>query len=392
MSDVQLRKVAAKVALPDLEGAPFTPLPGRLDQARVAIVTTAGLHPPDEPGYASRTDESFRALPADHNQLRLGHMSQNYDRSGFLADANVVFPLDRLRELVDNGTIGAVSDVHLAFLGSVQGNLATIRTDTGPHAARVLRDAGVDVVLLTPVCPMCTRTVCTLAHTLEGQGLSTVALSLVREHVERLRPPRALHVTFPFGRPLGRPDDLALQHRVLRAALGLLDSPSGPVLVDFPEVIDGPADVQAMTCTLPPPIDPDAPAAVEEARGLRDAYDRGLRRTSGRSGLRGETAPEDVPHFLAQAYQLLDASGTEDDEELAKVARRALDVRAYYEIAGVALAADQGGQSLEGLTAWFFQATEAGRLLRRLDATLRQVAPSNEPWRSLVPRAHRDGT
>ena len=49
-----------------------------------------------------------------------------------------------------------------------------------------------------------------------------------------MQPPRALWVTFQLGRPLGAPDDPALQTRVLRATLRLLEAKSGPVLEDYP--------------------------------------------------------------------------------------------------------------------------------------------------------------
>src|SRR5207247_2406950 len=42
---------------------------------------------------------------------------------------------------------------------------------------------------------------------------------MVREHTEKVKPPRALFVPFPFGHALGRANDPELQHRVLRAAV-----------------------------------------------------------------------------------------------------------------------------------------------------------------------------
>ena len=61
---------------------------------------------------------------------------------------------------------------------------------------------------------------------------------MVREHTEKVKPPRALFVPFPFGHALGRANDPELQHRVLRAALDLLAEPAGPVLRDFPDGAD----------------------------------------------------------------------------------------------------------------------------------------------------------
>ena len=74
-----------------------------------------------------------------------------------------------------------------------------------------------------------------LARVFEAAGLTTVAIALVREHAERVRPPRALWVPFYFGYALGKPDDAEFQRQVISAALGMLDAPRGPVLADYPD-------------------------------------------------------------------------------------------------------------------------------------------------------------
>lgn len=72
-----------------------------------------------------------------------------------------------------------------------------------------------------------------LGHYLEEEGLATTQISLIREHTVRIRPPRALWVPFPLGRPMGEPGDTAGQIRVLTAALRLFEADQGPVLVDW---------------------------------------------------------------------------------------------------------------------------------------------------------------
>lgn len=62
-----------------------------------------------------------------------------------------------------------------------------------------------------------------VAAEIERRGIATVAVALLREVAERVRPPRALWVPFPHGYPLGAPGDPALQHRVIDAALRLLE-------------------------------------------------------------------------------------------------------------------------------------------------------------------------
>jgi hypothetical protein len=82
---------------------------------------------------------------------------------------------------------------------------------------------------------MCNQTVGLVAAELERQGIATVAIHLLREVAQRVRPPRALFVPFRHGYPLDRPDDPARQHVVLAAALGLLEDHtlSPPVLAEL---------------------------------------------------------------------------------------------------------------------------------------------------------------
>jgi len=72
-----------------------------------------------------------------------------------------------------------------------------------------------------------------IARVLEERGLSTIALSLVREHTVKVKPPRAVWVPFPFGISVGHRNDVKEQRAVLELAFSTLDAPAGPVLVDF---------------------------------------------------------------------------------------------------------------------------------------------------------------
>lgn len=74
-----------------------------------------------------------------------------------------------------------------------------------------------------------------LGHSIEEAGIATTQISLIREHTEAIKPPRALWVPFELGRPFGMPGDADFQKRVLRRVLALLEAESGPVLEDYPE-------------------------------------------------------------------------------------------------------------------------------------------------------------
>ena len=49
---------------------------------------------------------------------------------------------------------------------------------------------------------------------IEASGIATVSISQVRAITERLRPPRALHLRWPFGHALGEPGHVLQQRRV----------------------------------------------------------------------------------------------------------------------------------------------------------------------------------
>jgi D-proline reductase (dithiol) PrdB len=121
-----------------------------LDQARVAIVTTAGLIGPE--GGTWTSGQGYVVHPDQRRDFQLAHASANFDRSGFAADINVVYPIDRLHEMAADGRIGSVASQHISFMGAQPDHvLETLRLDTGPAAAQILRDDGVDAVVLTPV-------------------------------------------------------------------------------------------------------------------------------------------------------------------------------------------------------------------------------------------------
>lgn len=78
-----------------------------------------------------------------------------------------------------------------------------------------------------------------IAAELERSGISTVVLQLLREAAEKVGPPRALLLPFAHGFPLEAPGRPELQHRVLEAALQLLESTDRkpPVLEELSTVV-----------------------------------------------------------------------------------------------------------------------------------------------------------
>ncbi len=148
--DAAMRAYAANLPVPEFESTAFTPPSKPLSESRVAIVTSAAIHRPDDDPF-TQGDTGFRAIDRSTRDLILGHWSPNFDRTGFQLDLNVVYPIDRLEELAADGVIGDVAPRHFAFAGNQPDTVTELRLDTGPNCAAELKRDGVDVVLLTPV-------------------------------------------------------------------------------------------------------------------------------------------------------------------------------------------------------------------------------------------------
>jgi D-proline reductase (dithiol) PrdB len=121
-----------------------------LSDKRIALITTAGLHFRNDETFTF-ADATFRAIPIeeDANNLVMSHSSANFDRSGFQEDINLVYPIDRFKELVAERVIGSLADVHYSFMGA--GLLPEVYEKTVRSLAGMLKKDKVDAVFLTPV-------------------------------------------------------------------------------------------------------------------------------------------------------------------------------------------------------------------------------------------------
>lgn len=135
-------------------GAPWAPLKKPLAECTVAVLTTAGLYLRDsQPPFDAANiegDWTFRALPADASPADLGIAHDHYPHEAAEADLNAVYPLDRLRELVAEGRIGALAGQHYSISGyCTRADLVVEKS--APELVASLAAAGVDVVLHVPV-------------------------------------------------------------------------------------------------------------------------------------------------------------------------------------------------------------------------------------------------
>jgi hypothetical protein len=210
-----------------------------------------------------------------------------------------------------------------------------------------------------------------LAHLLEERGLPTTVIASVLPQVEKTRPPRAVMTPFMLGRPLGEPNDVPFQRRVLLQALDLLTRNDGPVILEhFPD--DPPAwtDRSDWRPAVDLPV-PKAPLSGEEWEVafrqelalIQPAWDRFKARfgrtTVGLAGLAVEGWPALVRAFLEGQLPMLTLHQTP------ALALRFLvdDIKAFY---GEAVQADGPPPSARQIDRWFWRETVAGQMLLAL--------------------------
>lgn len=120
----------------------------------LALVTTGGVHLSSQSPFDMANpngDPSYREIPADASADRLMITHDYYDHREAERDPNLVFPVQRLRELVEAGILGALHSPAYSLMGHIDGPyLHFLQEKTAPEIARRLASARVDYALLVP--------------------------------------------------------------------------------------------------------------------------------------------------------------------------------------------------------------------------------------------------
>lgn len=144
-------KRARTAAPPDV---PWSELRRPLRTCRAAIITTGGVHRTSDRPFDMTNpdgDPSFRVIPAAADIADLTITHDYYDHRDADRDLNLVFPLERFRELVQEGVLGGVVRSHFSFMGHVDGPLVRrLEMETIPELLAQLGAEPPDFVFLVP--------------------------------------------------------------------------------------------------------------------------------------------------------------------------------------------------------------------------------------------------
>lgn len=193
----------------------------------------------------------------------------------------------------------------------------------------------------------------------------TTGIALVRENAEAMQPPRMLWVSFPLGRPLGKPGDAAFQKRVMLSALDLLQRKQGPVLEDYPEDVPAIAGEIASAC----PVNFSKQGSegstwqmklAEEFRELSPWYDLSIRR---RHRTTVGVSKTSVDAILKTLGELADDS-EQTLPELSWLKLAIEDAKAFYQ---ESLTVQPGQYTIASIERWLWDESALGAAMRLLN-------------------------
>lgn len=102
------------------DAIPLAPLTKPLSECRICFVSTSGVQPKNSLPFDTVHpvgDYTFRKVPSDSRPEELEIHQLKYPTFGAREDLNVIFPIERLQELVQEGVIGELTENFYTFIG-----------------------------------------------------------------------------------------------------------------------------------------------------------------------------------------------------------------------------------------------------------------------------------
>ncbi len=129
---------------------PWADVAEPLERSRLGVIATGGIYRVGQTAFTHHDDTTFRAIATDTatSDLRATHFA--YDLTDAHRDINVVFPIDPLRSLADDGAIGELAPSFFTCMGGIYSQ-RRVRDELAPALVQRCHDDHIDLVLLVPV-------------------------------------------------------------------------------------------------------------------------------------------------------------------------------------------------------------------------------------------------
>ena len=210
--------------------APFTPARRALPMLNLALISSAGAYIDGTPEFDTKAtggDLSFKEIPIEVEASDLRFAARGYNPAAVEEDVNSEIPVERLLEFESNGIIGQLNSVFWSFSGFIP-DAAKFAEEVAPRMVERLQRYAVQAALLVPASRLCHQSVGLLARAIEDAGIPTMTLAVLKEVVEKVRPPRVALYDGDLGSVAGLPGWPEHQRRILDEALRLIEPMDQP--------------------------------------------------------------------------------------------------------------------------------------------------------------------
>jgi D-proline reductase (dithiol) PrdB len=131
------------------EDIPWTPLTKPLQESKVVLMSSGGVYHRDQEPFHFKNDASFREIPRDTavSDMSVSHFGYQIDDA--VKDPNCVFPLERMRELEQEGLFGSLAERAFSFMGGIY-SVRRVQQRLAPQLLEHVQDLKADLVYLVP--------------------------------------------------------------------------------------------------------------------------------------------------------------------------------------------------------------------------------------------------
>ena len=144
-----LNELGRDIPRPVFDPPSLTPLRKPLAESTVGLFLSCGVQCVDDPMLAETEDISFRLVHRDLPREKLVMAHKTVVRKWADEDINVGYPIDAMRALESDGTIGRLAHTAVSIVGSIE-RYTELMEQTLPAVKAVYDAQGVDLVLMVP--------------------------------------------------------------------------------------------------------------------------------------------------------------------------------------------------------------------------------------------------
>jgi hypothetical protein len=144
-----LNELGRDIPRPVFEPPALAPLRKPLAESTVGLFLSCGVQCVDDPLLAETEDITFRLVNRDVPREKLVMAHKTVVRKWADEDINVGYPIDAMRALEADGTIGRLAHTAVSVVGSIE-RYTEFMEQSLPAVKAVYDAQGVDLVLMVP--------------------------------------------------------------------------------------------------------------------------------------------------------------------------------------------------------------------------------------------------